>query len=194
MSLVLAVRNKDSIVVAADSDGSVPAPDRFGQFMQMGAKNVLLIAGNLPAVHRTIVEMVMPKISPTTSAAGLAQIVRAALVLDVVPRIAELKGRVEFIVAGIDAVRHTEQPGLYYLDSAQDFYLKIVNAYGLAAGSTAEALPLIEGRQLGDATPAVLTALAKECFTTTKLRWPNTVKSHLHLGVISSSNVLIEQY
>jgi 20S proteasome alpha/beta subunit len=191
---VLAVRNKDSIVVAADADGSAPSSDEFGQLMQLGAKNVLLVTGNIEAVHRTIVEMVLPKVTPSTSAVALAQLVQAALVLEVVPSLAELKGRVEFIIAGIDPVRHMEEPGLYYLDSAQDFYLKIVNASGVAAGSTAEALSLIKSRELSDTTQAALESLAKECFTTTKLRWPDAVKSHLRIGIISSSNVVIEQY
>src|SRR6185369_6385936 len=103
----------------------------------------------------------------------------------------EITGRVEFIVAGIDPVRHIEEPGLYYMDSASDFYLTIVQENFVAAGATAAANELLKQYDLAAATNDQLTDVAKECLTATKLRWPTALGAHLRLGVITFSQTHI---
>jgi hypothetical protein len=194
MPLVLALKNQKSVVVASDTDGTPMAADRFGQFMPLPNRTALLLVGNLAAVKHAVVETVMPKITSSLSTAGLAQLIQAALVLELVPHLAELKGRIEIIVAGIDPVRHIEEPNLYYMDSAQDFYLKVVDAGYALAGSTATAGPLLLGRDYNELSNQHLKDLAKECYATTKLRWPEAVASHIEIATISSQNTMIENY
>jgi hypothetical protein len=193
MSLVLAIKNRHSVVVASDLD---PAQDNdgFGQFIRLPGRKVLLVTGNLEAVRHTVTQTLLPKIDAQTSAAAVAQILQAALVLEVVPTLSQMKGRVEFIVAGIDPVRHTEELGLYYLDSAQDFYLKIVEGDAVAAGATAAATSLLQGRSFSDDPVEQLKTLAKDCLASTKLRWPGAVSSHVRLGVIMTQNIQIEDF
>jgi len=192
MPLVLAIKNKNNLVVATDASGPATAFERFGQFMPMSSHAALLMAGNLEAVRHAIADVVAPKVRAETSAATLAQLVQAALVLEVVPTLAQVKGRIEIIVAGFDPIRHIEDPGLYYMDSAQDFYLKIVAADSVAAGSTAAAAPLLASLSYASASVEQMEAVAKECFATTKLRWPEAVESRVRLGVISPGNIQVK--
>ncbi|HVQ44720.1 MAG TPA: hypothetical protein VMT30_07195 [Candidatus Saccharimonadia bacterium] len=185
MSLVLALKNRNSIIAASDSPTPTDGSLAFGQFMNVPGRAILLLAGNLAAVQRPIVETVLPKLTASTSAATLAQLIQAALVLEVVPHLAGMAGRVEIIVAGIDPVRHTEEPGLYYLDSAQDFYLQPILGQFVAAGANAAVAEVIGDQDLTAATDDDLINLAKECITTTKLRWPTSVAQHVQFGVIS---------
>jgi len=185
MSLVLALKNRDSVVVASDSteisDGSL----KYGQFLNLSGRTILLMAGNIEAVRRPIIEKVLPKLNPQTSPAVLAQLLQAALVLDVVPHLANLAGRIELIVAGIDPVRHIEEPGLYYLDSARDFHLSVVSAGSVAAGATAAVNAVIGNKDLAGTTTDDLMNIAKDCLATTKMRWPTAVGPHQRFGVIT---------
>ncbi|HEX3082517.1 MAG TPA: hypothetical protein VHQ86_04645 [Candidatus Saccharimonadia bacterium] len=185
MSLVLALKNRNSIVVAGDT--AKPSDGRFeyGSFMNMPGRTALLVAGNMEAVRRPIMDSVLPKVTVETSAAALAQLVQAALVLEVVPRLAEVAGRVEIIVAGIDPVRHIEEPGIYYMDSASDFYLTIVRENYAAAGATALVKQVVGARDLSACTTDQLTEVAKECLATTKLHWPGALGAHQRLGIIT---------
>lgn len=191
MALILALSNQHSVVVASDcatiSDGSL----RYEQFMNVPGRSILLVAGNLDAVRRPIEDTVIPKLTASTSAAVLAQLLQAALIMEVAPRLSDIAGRVELIVAGIDPVRHTEQPGLYYLDSAQDFRLKFVREYAVAGGSTAVVDPLLQGRDLSAASTEELIAVAKECLSATKLRWPAALGAHQRFGIITPTQIRI---
>jgi 20S proteasome alpha/beta subunit len=185
MSLVLALKNRDSIVVASDTDHASDGTLKYGQFLNLPGRAILLMAGNIEAVRRPIVEKVIPKLNATTSAATLAQLLQAALVLDVVPHLSEIPGRVELIVAGIDPVRHIEEPGIYYLDSARDFYLTVIQEDFAAAGATAVVTAVLNGRNLASATTDELSNVAKECLAATKMRWPEAVGTHQRLGIIT---------
>jgi len=191
MSLVLALKNRDSIVVASDSAGPSDGTLRYGQFLNLPGRAILLMAGNIEAVRQPLVEKVIPKLNSTTSAATLAQLIQAALVLDVVPHLPEIPGRIELIVAGIDPVRHIEEPGIYYLDSARDFYLTVVRTNAVAAGATAVVDEVLRGQDLAASSTDALTAVAKECLSATKLRWPDAVGPHQRLGVITLDRIRI---
>src|SRR5205085_3992967 len=45
-----------------------------------------------------------------------------------------------------------EEPGLYYMDSATDFYLTVVRDDAVAAGSTAAVKEILQNKDLKDAT------------------------------------------
>ena len=192
MPLVLAIKNKTEVVVGSDVPGPSTGSDRFGQLMPVTSHAVLLMAGNLEAVRHAILEIAMPKVNPDSSAAGVAQFVQAAMVLDVVPKLAEVKGRVEIIVAGIDPIHHQDEPGLYYMDSAQDFYLKVVAGDAVTAGSTAAVGPVLGAADFGTTPTPDLEAIAKECFTATKLRWPEALAAHVRLAVITQDSIQIK--
>jgi hypothetical protein len=191
MSLVLALKNHESLVVASDTDHASDGTLKYGQFLNLPGRAVLLMAGNIEAVRRPIVEKVIPQLNATTSAATLAQLLQAALVLDVVPRLPEIPGRIELIVAGIDPVRHIEEPGIYYLDSARDFYLTVIRENFAAAGATAAVGAVMNGRDLASASTEELENVAKECLAATKMRWPGAVGTHQRLGVITFSQTRI---
>jgi hypothetical protein len=194
LSLIIAFRNNESVVAASDSRTQGSDAPVFGQFMNVPGRAVLLIAGNLAAVKAPIVDLVLPKLNASTSAAALAQYLQAALVIEVVPHLADLPGRVELIVAGIDPVRHTEEPGLYYLDSAADFYLKPISGNYIAAGATAAISEVLKGRDLQAASTDELITIAKDCMTTTKLHWPQAVDQYLQFGVITPKQIRIMNY
>ena len=138
MPLVLALKNRQQIVVASDSPVFGHASTEwFGALMPLPNRCALLLSGNIEAIRSVVMETVLPHVTPAMGAAALAQVMHAALVLEVVPKLARTKGRIEVIVAGIDPVRHIEQPGLYYLDSAQDFRLQVVTGDAVMAGATA---------------------------------------------------------
>jgi 20S proteasome alpha/beta subunit len=185
MSLVLALKNRDSIVVASDTDHAYAGTLEYGQFLNVPGRAILLMAGNIEAVRQPLIEKVLPKLRADTGAAVIAQLLQAALVLDVVPRLGEIAGRVEIIVAGIDPVRHVHEPGLYYLDSARDFYLTVVPGDYVAAGATAALGPVLEGQDLASLSVEDLTGIAKECLASTKLRWPGALAAHQRLGIIT---------
>jgi hypothetical protein len=189
--LILAIRNRDSIVVASDSHGPSDGQLHFGQFMNVPGHAILLIAGNLEAVRGAIETMVLPKLTSTTSAASLAQLVQAALMLEVVPKLSQIPGRTEIIVAGIDPVRHIELPGIYYLDSAQDFRLTAQEQNIAAAGASAAVAEVLSARDLDSASTDELLDAAKECLTATKLRWPAALGPHQRFGVITKDHIHI---
>lgn len=194
MPLTLAIKNRSAIVVATDTDGIHTHSDPYGQIVALPNRSVVLIAGNLDSVRHAVAEIAFPKVHAGLGAAGLAQLIHAALVLDVIPHLSQLKGRVEIIVAGIDPIRHTEQPGLYYFDSAQNFELTIVEGDVVAAGSTAAVASLFEGHTFSDADTNHLLVLAKECLSATKLRWPTVIGNHIELGIITPQNMRFQQF
>jgi hypothetical protein len=192
MPLALAIKNKTHVIVATDVDGLAATSDRYGQLMPMSSHAVLLMAGNLEAVKHAVQDVAIPQIKRDASAASIAQLVQAALVLDVVPNLPKLKGRIEIIVAGIDPIRHQQEPDLYYMDSAQDFYLRVVTGDSIAAGSTAAAGPIL-GMNTYSTTPVEqVENIAKECFAATKLRWPEALATHVRIGIISDTNIQIK--
>jgi 20S proteasome alpha/beta subunit len=192
MSLVLALKNRNAIIVAGDTE-SGDDHLKFGHFMALPNRSVLLIAGNAKAVEASVTQ-ILPKIDPKASTATVAQLVQAALILEVVPNLSTIKGRVEIIVAGFDPIRHVAEPGLYYMDSAQDFYLQVVQADAVAAGATAAVTSLLAGHSFADATIDQLRLLAKESLAATKLRWPGSVKSHIKIGTITPTVVHVQDY
>lgn len=194
MPLVLAIKNHDSIVVASDTNTLDDTQSHFGQLIMLPNRCVLLLAGNLAAIRNTVEYTIVPKIDQTHSAAAVAQITQAALTLEVVPHLAELTGRVEIIVAGIDPIRHVEEPGLYYLDSAQGFTLQIPPGDAVAGGTTAAITSLLAGHSYGTASVDQLKVLAKECLSATKLRWPTMLGSHMKIGVITNQNTRFQMY
>jgi 20S proteasome alpha/beta subunit len=184
MPLVLALKNRDTVVVAGDIDQPGATSSGFSQLIQLPNRSVLLIAGNLDAVRHVVTDTVIPRITSD----------HAALVLELVPHLSQLKGRVEFIVAGIDPIRHIEEPGLYYLDSAQGFNLTLVKGDAVAAGSTAAISSLLQGHSFAGSTIDQLKVLAKECVSATKLRWPAALANHLRLGVITAQNTRFQDF
>ncbi len=191
MPLILALKNRDCVVAASDVASIPDGTLKFGQFMNVPGRAILLVAGNLEAVRRPVMEKVVPALTATTSPAELAQLIQAALVLDLVPHLGQMTGRVEIIVAGIDPVRHTDEPGIYYLDSAQDFYLKPVIESSALAGSTAAAKEVLAGSDLSSSSAGELVELAKECLASTKLRWPATVGAHQTFAIVEPGRTRI---
>ena len=100
----------------------------------------------------------------------------------------------EIIVAGIDPIRHVEQPGIYYMDSAQSFALKIIDHDVAVAGNTAAITAALLGHNFSDVSTSSIKVLAKECFSATKLRWPLALQNHVRLGVITPQTTRIENY
>jgi hypothetical protein len=193
MPLALAIKNRTSVVVASDAVGGPANGERFGQFMPLSDRAVLMVVGNLEGV-RAPIESILPRIKPDDSPATVAQLVQAELIVGVVPKMGELKGRVEVIVAGLDPIRHVEQPSLYYMDSAQDFYLKLIETDAVAAGATAAVTALTAGHSYSDSGSDHLKVLAKECFSATKLRWPTALKNHIQIGVITTGGIQVQEY
>lgn len=194
MPLVVALKNFNSIVVATDTDIKTNQPGAFGQLMPLPNHTVLLMAGNLDAVRRTVSETVLPRVAAGSGAAGVAQLLHAALVMELVPKLHQLKGRIELIVAGIDPIRHVQQPGLYYFDSAQGFNLQLVQGDAIAAGATAAANPMLTGHDFSAVGVDQLKAVAKECLADTKMRWPNALRNHVELGVVTPQSTQIEVF
>jgi 20S proteasome alpha/beta subunit len=193
MPLVVAIKNRQAVVVASDIEAG-DVSHQFSQITELPNRCILLVAGNLDAVRRTVVDTVLPKVTSGLSAAGLAQILHAALLLEVMPHLDQLKGRTEFIVAGIDPIRHIEEPSLYYLDSAQGFNLQVVAGDAVAAGSTAAITSLLAGHTFAGSTVDQLKVLAKECLSATKLRWPQALASHIRIGVITPQNTRFQDF
>jgi 20S proteasome alpha/beta subunit len=185
MALVLALKNSNSVVVASDTSQTSVEALTFSPFMQLPGGSILLMTGSIEALRPSIEAKVIPQLGAATTAAALVQIIHAALVLDVVPHLAQLKGRVELIVAGIDPVRHIKEPSIYYLDSARDFDLTIARGNFAAAGATAAVAQVLSGRGLQHATNEELTDLAKECLASTRMRWPQSVAPHQRIGIIT---------
>ena len=191
MPLVLAIKNSKAVVVASDAE-TTAQPGEFGQMMPLRNRCVLLMAGNLEPVRQSVVETVLPKVRPDMGAAELAQLLNAAMVMEVVPHLPDLKGRIELIVAGIDPVRHVEELSLYYMDSARDFHLEIVSGYAVAAGATAAITSLLAGHDFSEASTDQLKVLAKECLSSTKMRWPAALGNHVTLGVVTPQATQIQ--
>src|SRR6266567_3416216 len=99
MPLALAIKNRNSIIVASDVSSGAYNPSQYGQLMPVSEHAVLLLVGNLEAIRHAITS-VLPKVGKHASAATLAQYIQAALTVEIVPKMSELKGRVEIIVAG----------------------------------------------------------------------------------------------
>jgi 20S proteasome alpha/beta subunit len=191
MALVLALKNRDSVVVASDTSQATVEALAFSSIMVLPGGSILLMAGNIEAVRRPIEGQVVPQLSGKTTAATLAQIIHAALTLDTVPHLSEINGGVELIVAGIDPIRHIHEPSIYYLDSSRDFHLTIVQGSYAAAGATAALAPILEGQDLTSASSDELVSLAKECLASTKMRWPESVALHQRIGIITSDHTHI---
>ena len=191
MPLGLAIKNRNAVIVASDSAGA--SDERYGQMMPVSDRAILLIVGNLEAVKGPLLK-ILPRITAESAPASIAQLVQAELIVAVVPKLSEFKGRVELIVAGLDPIRHTEEPSLYYMDSAQDFYLKLVNADAVAAGATAAVTALTAGHSYADSSSDQLKVLAKECMAATKLRWPQALNNHVQMAVISRGGIQVQDY
>jgi hypothetical protein len=161
--------------------------------MAVSERAILLLVGNTEGVKAPILK-ILPRIKTESAPATIAQLVQAELTVDIVPKLAEFKGRVEVVVAGLDPIRHTEEPSLYYMDSAQDFYLKLVTADAVAAGATAAVTALTAGHSYAESSTDQLKVLAKECMAATKLRWPNALKNHVHMALIARGGIQIQEY
>jgi 20S proteasome alpha/beta subunit len=190
MPLILALKNETAIVVA--SDGQTDTPSQYGQFMSLSNGTVVLIAGNLAFV-RQAVELALAKVTTSMSTAAVAQLIQASLVVGTVPHLSEMPGRTELIVAGFDTVHHRAEPGVYYLDSAQDFYLQVVDTPAIAAGATAKATELLGSYDLAGATVEQLRNVAKDCLTATKLRWPEAVSGSVKIGVLTDKGLQVPE-
>ncbi|MDF2461687.1 MAG: hypothetical protein K0S68_1090 [Candidatus Saccharibacteria bacterium] len=190
MPLVLAIKNRNSIVVATDTDDEVH-DQGFGELIALPNHSVILLVGNLKFV-RAALEEVITRITPKSTSAAVAQLVQAALIVDIVPKLADMPGRVEIIVAGFDLVRHSQEPDLYYLDSAQEFHLQLVPGDAVAGGATAAVTSLVAGHSYAESNTDYLKVLAKECISATKLRWPTAVRGRIKLGVITPQSTQIQ--
>jgi hypothetical protein len=190
MPLVLAIKNRNSIVVAADTDEQVH-DQSFGELISLPNHAVILIVGNLKYVRHAVEEAIR-QVKPESSTAAVAQLVQAALIVDIVPHLSEMAGRVELIVAGFDPIRHVQEPGLYYLDSAQEFHLQLVPGDAVAGGATAAVTSLVAGHSYAASSTDHLKVLAKECISATKLRWPTAVRGRITLGVLTPQSTQIQ--
>lgn len=187
MPLVLAIRNQEEVLIVADTaeDSFVPGPSHYGPVIGLPNHCVVLLAGNLEAIRHSVAETALPRVTLGTSAAAVAQLINAALTLELVPRLAEMTGRAEIIVAGIDPIRHTQRPDLYYLDSARNFALQIIDANNVGAGATAAMDPVLSALKPAS-THEQLVAAAKEIYSTTKLTWPDAMANHLLIGTLTA--------
>jgi hypothetical protein len=190
MPLVLAIKNSNSIVFASDTD---PKEDdeHFSQCMVLPNRSVLLVAGNLAAIKPSI-DRVLSEVRHDTVTAVVAQLIQAALIIDVVPHLDKFKGRAEIIVAGLGHPRHDGTPELFYMDSATDFYLKVADSDVTAGGATAAIQVVLGTKDFQSAPMEHLKVLAKECVASTKMRWPLAVKGHIKLGVITPVGIHIQ--
>jgi hypothetical protein len=191
MPLGLAIKNRNSVIVASDSDGGTL--EHYGQMIPVSERAIMLVVGNTEGVKAPLMK-IMPRIKTESAPATIAQLVQAELTVAVVPNLAAFKGRVEVIVAGLDPIRHTEEPTLYYMDSAQDFYLKLIKADAVAAGATAAVTALTAGHSYAESSTDQLKVLAKECMAATKLRWPEALKNHVQMALIARGGIQIQEY
>lgn len=185
MPLILAIKNRDTVVVGSDAESATPTPGEFGQLMKLRNRSALLMVGNLEAIRTSIQDTVLPRVNAKLSAVGTATLIHDAMLVEIVPNLSQIKGRIEIIVAGIDPLRHMDQPGLYYMDSAQNFKLNIIQGDAVAAGATAAVTSLVGNQSFADSSAEHLRVLAKECLSATKLRWPTALENHIILGSIS---------
>ncbi len=191
MPLILAIRNDNAIVFASDSSDAEESPT-FGECMVLPNRVVVMIAGNLDAIRGPITD-IMAQLKAQPGAAEVAQVIHAELNLTVVPDIDQLKGRVEFIVAGFDIIHREPMPSMYYMDSAQDFDFNIIQHHSVAGGATAAITGLLNSQH--DFSPTntdQLQVLAKECLSATKLKWPLSVQGHVKIGVIFPERVRVQ--
>jgi hypothetical protein len=190
--LALALKNRTSIVVASDTD-STESTTALSEFNIVPDNKVLIITGNVEVVKHPI-EVALQKNDPSSSVAALAELVQASLIIETVPHLAEIKGRVEVMIAGFNKIHHDLEPDIYYLDSAQDFFLKSASDDALASGATAALTSLFAGHSFADSTTAQLGVLVKESYSATKLRWPSIVKAHVKLATITPTSVTVQTY
>lgn len=183
MSLGIALKNRTSIIVAADHDDA-DRPSATSRFLTLHNRSVVIISGNRGAVEPLLLSDALPKVKDTDSTAAVAQYIHADLVLKIVPQLATIGDRVEIMVAGIDPVRHTTEPDTFYMDSAKDFSLKIGDTAVTLTGTTAVALEILKDIDIASQTTGRLIEIAKECFTATRLRWPSVVAPRLKLAVL----------
>jgi hypothetical protein len=193
MSLALAIKNQTTIVVGTDVDDVSHDGEPYGQFISLPNRNVLLITGNTEAIREPIIS-VLPKIEPHMACSTVAQLIQAELTVKVVPELPNMTGRVEIIVAGFNPIRHKQEPELFYMDSADDFYLTAVASDAIAAGSTAAVSRVLAAHSFADSSTHHLKLLTKECLSATKLRWPEAVKSHVRLAVLTPDSIDAEAY
>jgi hypothetical protein len=191
MPLGLAIKNRNAVVVASDSAGG--SLEHYGQMIPVSERAIMLLVGNTEAVKEPILK-ILPRIKTESAPATIARLVQAELTVAIVPNLATFKGRVEVIVAGLDPIRHTEEPSLYYMDSAQDFYLKLIKEDAVAAGATAAVTALTAGHSYAESSSDQLKVLAKECLAATKLRWPEALKNHVQMALISRGGIQIQEY
>lgn len=190
--LALALKNRTSIVIATDTD-STESSTALTEFNIVPDNKVLVITGNVEAVKHPI-EVALSKTDPAASVAALAELIQASLIIETVPHLAEVKGRVELLVAGFNKIHHDLEPDIYYLDSAQDFFLKPAPDDAIAAGATAALTSLFAGHSFADSTTSQLSVLVKESYSATKLRWPSIVKPHVKIGTINPTSVTVQTY
>jgi hypothetical protein len=190
--LALALKNRDSIVIASDVDDP-NSTDNYSEFNLIPNNKVIAITGNIEAIKHPV-QVAFSKFDPSLSAAAVAELIQASLIVETVPNLAELKGRVELIVAGFNKLRHVMEPDIYYMDSAQDFFLKPAMSDAVGAGATAALTSLFAGHSFADSTASQLSVLVKESYSATKLRWPSMVKNHIKLGVLTESGISVQAY
>ena len=190
--LALALKNRTSIVVASDTDTTEATTD-LTEFNIIPDNKVLMITGNVESVKHAV-ETALSKNEPGSSVAALAELIQAALIIELVPHLSELKGRVEMLVAGFNKVHHDFEPTIYYLDSAQDFFLKLAPDDAIAAGATAALTSLFAGHSFAESTTAQLSVLVKESYSATKLRWPSIVKTHVKIATLMPTSVNVQTF
>lgn len=185
MSLGIALKNRSAVVIAADQSHAQLSDN---QLLTLPNRTVVMVTGTSNIVNKALTDIAFPKVDQQASTAAVAQYVHAALVLEAVPKLAQVLGRVEVVVAGIDPIRHVTEPNIYYLDSARDFYLTIAGT-AVSTGATAAVQEVLRGRQLETSTNDQLVELTKEVYAATKLRWPGAVASTVKLGVITADTL-----
>ena len=191
MPLILAIRNNNAIVVACDSSDADPSP-AFGECIVLPNHAVILIAGNLAAVKGLVTDL-MPELKRQPGAAEVAQLIHAQLNLSIVPDIDQLKGRVEFIIAGFDEIHRELLPSMYYMDSAQTFDFVIVQQHSVAGGATAAITALLNSQHdFSEQNIDQMQVLAKECISATKLKWPLAVLPYVKIGVVAADHTRIQ--
>ncbi|HEY6736604.1 MAG TPA: hypothetical protein VI322_02700 [Candidatus Saccharimonadia bacterium] len=193
MSLAIALKNETSIVLAADQTDAT-TPSATSHFITLPNRSVVIISGNRAAVEPTIYREGIMKVQDKHSSAAVAQYIHAGLMLEVVPKIAKLAGRVEILVGGIDPIRHTTEPDVYYMDSNQNFNLTIGQAAVTLAGVSAIAAQILNGQNIADQSIDQMIGLAKECFTATRLRWPTQMGPHLKIAAVQPGRMQVYDF
>lgn len=190
--LGLALKNRNSIVIATDVDDPNSSAT-YSEFMVVPNNKVVIITGNIASIKHPV-ELALSKIQENASVAALAELIQASLIIETVPRLSEFKGRVELLISGFNKIRHDQEPGIYYLDSAQEFFLKSATGDAIAAGATAALTSLFAGHSFADSATEQLAVLVKESYSATRLRWPSIVKPHIKVGTVTLEGVTVQSY